>query len=91
MDPYMNPKMDPARLILGEPCKKMVLQGPLKVHIGKSFYIDLLTFTAWFEVNPTFSLRDIAFLILIGKITHPPLLGLNWEDFKLNLEAGSFF
>ena len=30
----MDPKIDPARLILGDSAKKKVLQGPSKVNIG---------------------------------------------------------
>ena len=32
-DHQMDPKMDPIRLNLGDPCPKKTLQGPYKVHI----------------------------------------------------------
>ena len=46
-------------------------QGPFMVQIGQLFSFDLettdkLEFTAWFEVNRTFSSRDIPILILDG-------------------------
>ena len=31
MDPLIDPKMDPLRLILGDPCPKKALQGPSRV------------------------------------------------------------
>ena len=58
MDPQMDPKMDPARLILEDPCRLKALQGPSKVQIDQFFFIDLKTTnklenTALFEVNRT--------------------------------------
>ena len=40
MDPQLDPKIDPARLILGDPCRSMAIQGPSKVQIDQ-FFIDL--------------------------------------------------
>ena len=62
--PQMDPKIDPARLILGNPCQLKALQGPSKVQINHFFFIDLKTTdklknTAWFEVNRTFGCREI--------------------------------
>ena len=37
LDPQMDPKIDPARLILGDPCKEKTLQGPFNVHIDQFF------------------------------------------------------
>ena len=56
MDPQMDPKIDPAMLILEDPCRLKALQGPSKVQIDQSFFIDIKTTdkrknTAWFEVN----------------------------------------
>ena len=31
----MDPKIDPARLILGDPCRSKALQGPSKVQIDQ--------------------------------------------------------
>ena len=42
MDPQMDPKIDPARLIFGDPCPKKARQDPSKVNIGQ-FLIDLST------------------------------------------------
>ena len=42
-DPQMDPKIDPARLILGNPCQLKALQGPSKVQIDHFFFIDLKT------------------------------------------------
>ena len=55
----IDPKMDPAGLILGDPCSKKAFRGPFKVHISKK--MEKLRFTAWFEVNPIFVSTDIAF------------------------------
>ena len=57
MDPKMDPKIDPARLILEDPRRIKALQGPSKVQIDQ-FFIDLRTTyklknTASFEVNRT--------------------------------------
>ena len=62
MDPQMDPKIDPARLILEDPCRLKALQGPSKVQIDQFHFIDLKTTdklknTAWFEVNRTFRCR----------------------------------
>ena len=41
MDPQKDPKIDPERLILGDPCQKLPpgsLHGPSKIHIGEFFY-----------------------------------------------------
>ena len=43
MDPQMDPKMDPARLILEDPCQLKALQGSSKVQIDKKKFIDLKT------------------------------------------------
>ena len=64
MDPQMDPKIDPARLILEDPCRLKALQGPSKVQIDQFFFIDLKTMdelknTAWFEVNRTYGCRAI--------------------------------
>ena len=64
MDPQLDPKIDPARLILGDPCRLKALQGPSKVQIDQFFFIDPKTMdklknTAWFEVNRTFGCRSI--------------------------------
>ena len=37
MDPQMDPKIDPARLILEDPCRLKALQGSSKVQIGQIF------------------------------------------------------
>ena len=37
MDPKIDPEMDPARLILGDPWKEKALQGPSKVQIDQLF------------------------------------------------------
>ena len=60
----MDPKIDPARLILGDPCRSKALQGPSKDQIDQFFSIDLRTTdklknTAWFEVNRTSGYREI--------------------------------
>ena len=56
MDPQMDPKIDPARLILGDPCREKSFQDPSKVQIEQLFIKDLRTTdklknTAWFDVN----------------------------------------
>ena len=56
MDTPMDPKIDPVRQILGDPCRLKALQGPSKVQIDKKKFIDLKTTdklknTAWFEVE----------------------------------------
>ena len=38
MDPQMDPKIDPARLILGDPYLSKALHGPSKVQIDPFFY-----------------------------------------------------
>ena len=38
MDPQKDPKIDRARLILGDPCRLKALQGPSKVQIDQFFY-----------------------------------------------------
>ena len=38
---FMDPKIDPVRLILEDPCRLKALQGPSKVQID--FFIDLKT------------------------------------------------
>ena len=63
-NPQMDPKIDPARLILEDPCRLKALQGPSMVQIDQFFSIDLMTTdklrnTAWFEVNRTFSCREM--------------------------------
>ena len=62
MDLQMDPNMGPARLILGDPCPKNSLHGPSKVLYTSRPTTEKLKSTAWFEVNPTFGSRDIAFL-----------------------------
>ena len=62
----MDPQMDPVRLILGDPCPKKASQSPFKVQVGQLFQLDLhtteeLKVTAWFEVDPTFRGKNIAF------------------------------
>ena len=52
MDPKMDPKIDPARQILEDPCQLKALQGPSKIQIDQ-FFIDLKTMDkpknkAWF-------------------------------------------
>ena len=42
MDPQMDPRIDTARLILGDPCQLKTLQGPSKVQIDQ-FFMDLKT------------------------------------------------
>ena len=64
MDPQMNPKIETAMLILGDPCRSKALQGPSKDQIDQFFSIDLRTTdklknTAWFEVNRTSGYREI--------------------------------
>ena len=75
IDPEMDPKVDPARLILGDPCRLKVLQGPSKVQ-SDPFFIDLKTTdklknTAWFEGYPT---SAIIILICCGPFAPPPPL-----------------
>ena len=41
MDPHMDPKMNPAMQILGDPDQRETLQGPFKVYIDPFFYRDL--------------------------------------------------
>ena len=64
MDPQIDPKIDPTRLILEDPCRLKALQGPSKVQIDQFFSIDLKTMdklrnAAWFEVNRTYGCRAI--------------------------------
>ena len=61
--PQMDPKIDPARLILEDPCQLKALQGPSKVQIDQ-FCIglkttDILKNTAWFEANQKSGCRAI--------------------------------
>ena len=68
MDPQMDPKIDPARLILEDPCQLKALQGPSKVQIDH-FFIDLKTMdklknTAWFEINQTLGCGEIGLIQL---------------------------
>ena len=63
MDPKTDPKIDPAGLILGDPCQSKALLDPSKVQID-NFFIDLKTTdklknTAWSEVNRTSGCREI--------------------------------
>ena len=37
MDPQMDPKIDPVRLILENPCQLKALQGPSKFQIDQFF------------------------------------------------------
>ena len=37
MDPEADPRMDPERQILGDPCQIKAFQGPIKVHIDQVF------------------------------------------------------
>ena len=58
MDPQMDPKIDPARLILEDPCLLKALQ------IDQFYFIDLKTTgklrnTAWIEVSRTSGCRAI--------------------------------
>ena len=78
LDPQMNPTMDPARLISGDPWQKRALQGPFMVQTDQFFYIglstkDKLKFTAQFEVNPTFGSREIRLLKPGGPFGPPPV------------------
>ena len=62
VDPQMDPEINPARLILEDPCQIKALQGPCDVHIDLFFLhrpLDnvKLKFTTWFQINPTFSSR----------------------------------
>ena len=43
VDPQMDPRIDPAKLILEDPCRLKALQGPSKVQIDKEKIIDLKT------------------------------------------------
>ena len=43
MNPQMEPKMDPVRMILGDRCSEKALRGPYKVHIADFLKIDLWT------------------------------------------------
>ena len=40
LGPLMDPEIDSARHILGDPCQIKALQGPCDVHIDLFFYID---------------------------------------------------
>ena len=76
MDPQMDPRIDTARLILGDPCQLKALQGPSKVQIDQ-FFMDLKTtdklkYTACFEVNWTSGCREIITLICCGPFGPPP-------------------
>ena len=60
----MDPQMDPARLILGNPYPKKALKGPhWSIFLERP--LDNVK-TAWLEVNPTFGSRDISFKIPDG-------------------------
>ena len=72
MNPQMDPEMDPESYILGNHCQIKALQGSFKVHIDKFTNLKL-KFAVWFEDDPTFGSRDIAFLILDGPIAPPRL------------------
>ena len=70
MDPQSDPKIDPARLTMGDPCQLKALKGPSKVQVDQSFFIDLKTTeklkdTAWFEVNRTSGQTWKKFLALL--------------------------
>ena len=63
MDPKMGSEGDPVWLILGDPFQNKALQGPFNFHIDLFFSSDIPLdngFTFWFEVNSSFSPRDIA-------------------------------
>ena len=65
---FKDPKIDPARLTLEDPCQLKAVQGPSKVQIDQSFFIDIKTTdkrknTAWFEVNWTSGCRAITIKI----------------------------
>ena len=62
MYPQIDPKIDPVRLILEDPCRLKALQSPSKVQIGH--FIDLKTTdklnnSTGFEVNWTSGYREI--------------------------------
>ena len=66
MDRKIDPKMDPARQISGDPWKKRALQGHFMVQTDQYIYIglettDKLKCTAWFEFKPTLGSRRIRF------------------------------
>ena len=62
--PQVDPKIDPARLIFGDPCRLKALQGPSKVQIDQFSFIDLKTTdklknTGMFKVNLTSGCSEI--------------------------------
>ena len=99
MNPQMDPKMDPPRLILEDHCRLKALPGPSRVQIDQFFFIDLKTTEklkniAWFEVNWTSGCKAIITQICCGPFGPPPsprIFRVNICVSKISLYDNAFF